>query len=131
MAPPSGESKKTLLIVEDDADVRAMLVRALSQLYAVSVAANGQEALALVTTMAPADAIISDVMMPGMDGYALARRIKATTGWSHVPILFLTARGAPKDIAAGINAGARHYVVKPFKIAEVLEKLGRMVGVKT
>jgi DNA-binding response OmpR family regulator len=119
--------KRVVLVIEDDDDVRSIVVRALSATYTVQSAVDGNAALKLLATMAPPDAVVCDVMMPGIDGLELAKRIKATPTWSRVPILFLTARGGVADVAAGINAGARHYVVKPFKIADLVAKVERMV----
>jgi DNA-binding response OmpR family regulator len=65
-------------------------------------------------------------MMPRLDGLALAKGLRKTPGFERVPILFLTAKDSPLDLVAGINAGARHYVTKPFKVAEVVAKVKAM-----
>jgi DNA-binding response OmpR family regulator len=114
------------LVVEDDDATRELIVRGLSTEFAVYAASNAEQALALVARMPPPAAIITDVMMPGMDGFQFARTVKALPTCKNVPILFLTARDAPGDVVKGINAGARHYMTKPFKAEDLLDKARKM-----
>jgi DNA-binding response OmpR family regulator len=116
----------TILVVDDDDDIRTMLVRALGLTYTVYEARDGEQARALLDRIAPPDAIVTDVMMPRLDGIAFAKLVRKDEALQRVPILFLTARGSPLEVIAGINAGARHYVTKPFKIADVLAKVAAM-----
>jgi two-component system response regulator MprA len=110
-----------LLIVEDEAAVRDALVRALeTEGYDLLLAEDGPQALALMAHT-PADAIVLDVMLPGFDGFEVARRLRA--GRNAVPILMLTARGAVGDRVAGLDAGADDYLVKPFALEELLARL--------
>jgi two-component system response regulator MprA len=110
-----------LLIVEDDAAVRQALVRALeTEGYELALAEDGAQALAMMA-QAPADAIVLDVMLPGIDGLEVARRLRAAR--NPVPILMLTARGAVGDRVAGLDAGADDYLVKPFALEELLARL--------
>jgi DNA-binding response OmpR family regulator len=76
------------------------------------------------------DLMICDVMLPGMDGFALARLAKTSewSGWSNVPIIFLTARTTPRDMIEGIQSGARHYVTKPFKLKDLQDKVKKILG---
>ncbi|MDB4998894.1 MAG: putative two component system response regulator [Myxococcaceae bacterium] len=120
-------TNKIVLVVEDDESVRAMLVRALGISYTVLEAGDGMAAMELLRKGTLPDVILCDVMMPRMNGYALARIIKADPVLKGIPIVFLTARGAAKDIVEGINAGARHYIAKPFSVRDVLEKVGKIV----
>jgi len=126
-----GIRRKTILVVEDDEAVRTLLARALGVQYEVVTACDGQEALELLkgahAVHLPA-LIITDVMMPKMNGYALSRLLKADRRWSTVPIVFLTARASAKDVVFGISAGARHYISKPFSVRDVLEKVGRILN---
>jgi DNA-binding response OmpR family regulator len=117
-----------VVVVDDDADIRAMLVRALGVTYTVYEARDGIEARELLDLIPAPDAIVCDVMMPRMDGLELAKGLRKDASLHRVPILFLTARGSPLDVISGINAGARHYVTKPFKIADVVAKVGAMTG---
>jgi DNA-binding response OmpR family regulator len=126
-ASPSN-SARVVVVVDDDSDIRAMLVRALGMTYTVYEARDGLEARELLELLPAPDAIVCDIMMPRMDGLELAKSLRKDATLARVPILFLTARGSPLDVISGINAGARHYVTKPFKIAEVLAKVAAMTG---
>jgi two-component system response regulator MprA len=110
-----------LLIVEDEAAVRDALVRALeTEGYELALAEDGAQALAMMA-QAPADAVVLDVMLPGIDGLDVARRLRAAR--NPVPILMLTARGAVGDRVAGLDAGADDYLMKPFALEELLARL--------
>jgi two-component system response regulator MprA len=108
-------------VVDDERAVRESLDRALRLSgYDVSLAADGLVAIRSVTEQQP-DAIVLDVMMPGPDGLAVARRLRGD-GVS-VPIIMLTARDAVDDRVAGLDAGADDYLVKPFALEELLARL--------
>jgi DNA-binding response OmpR family regulator len=127
-AASPGATAPVLLIVEDDAAMRDMLAKMLGATYTVFVAPDGVTALEVLAQIKTPDGIVLDVMMPRIDGFELARRIKADPRLQRVPILFLTAKTGALDVIAGINAGARHYVTKPFKMPDLLARLGRMIG---
>src|SRR3954466_8365995 len=106
-----------LLLVDDDAPIRRMLERTLTaEGYEVVAAADGGAALAAVERSMP-DAIVLDVTMPGLDGLAVTRRLRAKG--LRVPILLLTARDAVHERVAGLDAGADDYLVKPFDVDEL------------
>src|SRR5207248_5552390 len=110
-----------ILVVDDDAPIRRMLDRTLSaEGYAVETAADGGEALAAVERSAP-DLLVLDVAMPGVDGLAVSRRLRAK-GLA-VPVLLLTARDSVRDRVAGLDAGADDYLVKPFATEELLARV--------
>ena len=110
-----------LLLVDDDAPIRRMLERTLTaEGYAVEAAADGGAALAAVERSLP-DAIVLDVTMPGLDGLAVTRRLRAKG--LRVPILLLTARDAIHERVAGLDAGADDYLVKPFDTAELTARV--------
>ena len=115
--------KKLILIIEDDDSVRMLLTRALGVRYAVETARDGNEAIQRLQRRPIPDLLICDIMMPGVDGLTVAKRAKASPHLRQVPIVFLTAKSTPKDIVHGINAGARHYVTKPFKLNDLLQKV--------
>jgi DNA-binding response OmpR family regulator len=115
-----------ILVVDDDPDIRAMLLHALGKTYTIYTAGDGQEAKDVLDAIPTPDAIVCDVMMPRLDGVALAKVLRKDKELQRVPILFLTAKDGAMDVIAGINAGARHYVTKPFKIAEVVSKVALM-----
>src|SRR3954462_14127070 len=107
----------SLLLVDDDAPIRRMLERTLTaEGYTVEAAADGGAALAAVERSVP-DAIVLDVTMPGLDGLAVTRRLRAKG--LRVPILLLTARDAVHERVAGLDAGADDYLVKPFDADEL------------
>ncbi|AGL15556.1 response regulator transcription factor [Actinoplanes sp. N902-109] len=110
-----------ILVVDDDAAVRDSLARTLRfEAYEVSTARDGREALDAVRTAEP-DAVILDVSMPGMDGLAACRELRADG--ILVPVLMLTARDSVGDRVAGLDAGADDYLVKPFALQELLARL--------
>jgi two-component system, OmpR family, response regulator MprA len=110
-----------ILVVDDDAPIRRMLSRTLAaEGYAVEVSPDGGTALAAVERSAP-DLVVLDVAMPGIDGLAVARRLR-DKGLG-VPILFLTARDGVPDRVAGLDAGGDDYLVKPFAAEELLARI--------
>ena len=110
-----------VLVVDDERAVRESLERALKlEGYDVELAADGAEALHRLQAEQP-DAIILDVLMPGMDGLDVARRVRRAG--NRVPMLMLTAREAVEDRVAGLEAGADDYVTKPFALEELVARL--------
>jgi two-component system OmpR family response regulator len=110
-----------LLVVEDDVRMAAALRRGLrAEGILAEVAGDGEEAMRLVRA-GDFDAVVLDVMLPGLDGFQTCRRLRAEGVW--VPILMLTARGAVDDRVRGLDAGADDYLTKPFSLAELLARL--------
>lgn len=126
MAEPT--KRKLVLIAEDDDAIRTMLEKALGSRYAVESAADGNAALARLASSPTPDLLLCDVMMPGADGLTVARKMRALPNAKSIPVIFLTAKGGPKDVIAGIQAGAKQYVTKPFQIADLLAKVARILG---
>jgi two-component system, OmpR family, response regulator MprA len=111
-----------VLVVDDERAVRESLRRALElEGYRVELAADGEEALERLGAAASADAVILDVLMPGIDGLEVCRRLRA--GANAVPVLMLTARAEIDSRVAGLDAGADDYLSKPFALAELLARL--------
>jgi DNA-binding response OmpR family regulator len=119
-----------VLVVEDDAEIRAMLVRALGSKYTIYEARNGKEARALLAAVPAPAALVCDVMMPEMSGLQLVRNMRKDAALARIPVLFLTAKSTTLDVVTGINVGARHYITKPFKLAELVSKVDSMVSGK-
>ncbi|HVF76725.1 MAG TPA: response regulator transcription factor [Solirubrobacteraceae bacterium] len=114
-------SDPAVLLVDDDAPIRRMLERTLvAEGYDVAAVADGGAALAQVERSLP-DLIVLDVAMPGMDGLAVTRRLRAKG--LPVPILLLTARDALAERVAGLDAGADDYLVKPFAVEELTARV--------
>lgn len=116
---------KCILVVEDDAAVRALLVKQLSTEYTVYEAAEAQSAMTLLQSISAPDLIVCDVMMPGMTGIQFAKQLKGMPAFKTIPIIFLTAKTGALDVIEGINAGARHYITKPFNMKDLLEKVAK------
>jgi two-component system response regulator MprA len=111
-----------VLVVDDEAAVREALRRALTlEGYSVELAADGAEALHRLGDGAAADAVVLDVLMPGLDGLEVCRRIRSAG--NPVPVLMLTARDEVSDRVAGLDAGADDYLIKPFALEELLARL--------
>ncbi len=123
-----GEAAPVVVVIDDDPDIRAIIVRSLGATHTVYEASDGEEGYTLLQAIPAPDAIVCDVMMPKLDGLALAKLLRKDDVLKRVPILFLTARGGALDVVAGINAGARHYVTKPFKVADLVAKVAAMAG---
>jgi two-component system, OmpR family, response regulator len=114
-----------LLVVEDDVKMASLLHRGLAEEgAAVDVARNGEDAVWMAAS-APYDAVILDVMLPGIDGFETCRRLRDDGVW--VPVLLLTARDAVEDRVAGLDGGADDYLVKPFSFAELSARLRALV----
>lgn len=124
---PAPAQKKRILVADDDPAISRLLERILGRDYDVVVASDGGGALALADTCSP-QLLILDVMMPGMDGFVLAQKIRLLPHLKGVPIIFLTARDGPLDTIKGIQAGARHYLTKPFKIEDLVAKVKKTLG---
>jgi len=111
--------KQEVVIVEDDTDIRNFLTSELSEDYKVTTFSNGDEALKSILSSDTTDIIISDVMMPGIDGYAFCQKIKHNVNTNHIPVVLISARTDDKDRMMGLEAGADSYLPKPFN-TEVL-----------
>src|SRR5438046_884653 len=110
-----------ILIVDDDNRVTSALRRTLAYAgYQVSIAANGEGALSIVRTRPP-DMVILDLMLPGIDGLEVCRRLRSAG--DSIAVLMLTARDAVADRVAGLETGADGYLVKPFALAELLARV--------
>lgn len=118
-APVEAERKEhTIMVVDDNADLQEYLRVLLGDLYTVVCTGNGEEALKVLAAQ-PADLVISDVMMPVMDGIELCRRLKNDIRFSHLPVILLTAKVSVDSKVEGLECGADFYIEKPFS-SEVL-----------
>lgn len=115
-------SSSRVLVVDDNADMRSYLNRLLSVSYQVLFAADGAAALALARDTRP-DLIISDVMMPALDGFALLKALRADQTTAAIPVILLSARAGEEATLEGLQAGANDYLVKPFSPREVLARV--------
>ena len=116
-------SEKTVLVIEDDRDIRDMLVFALQRAsYTVVDTESAEQALEKLGVMLP-DIILVDWMLPGMDGPELVRRIRQDTLTMNIPLIMLTARGEETDKLRGFDNGADDYITKPFSPRELLDRM--------
>jgi two-component system OmpR family response regulator len=110
-----------ILVVEDERKLADLLARGLREEgHAADIATEGEQALWMAQA-APFDAIVLDVMLPGIDGFEVCRRLRASEVWA--PVLMLTARDSVEDRVSGLDAGADDYLMKPFAFDELLARL--------
>ncbi len=116
-----------ILVVDDEHEMRGYLYDELSTDYKVDVCSNGMEAYDFLLKH-PIHLVISDVMMPEMDGITLCHKIRANANINHIPIILLTAKGHVKEQAEGIETGADSYIVKPFSIEVLRSTIANLIG---
>lgn len=115
--------RQTILIVDDEPTNIKLLSRILQRLYKIRVAKNGYEALERVMIEPKPSLILLDVMMPGMDGYTLCRKLKSKKETSSIPVIFITSKSDVKDEAKGFDSGAVDYINKPISSPLVLARV--------
>ena len=120
-------NKKTILIVEDNSELRNYLKNELKENYKIKTAINGKEGLQMAIKFIP-DLVISDVMMPIMDGFEMCSNIKKDLRISHIPLLMLTAKGMQIDRVKGIDSGADVYLNKPFNMNVLKSHLSQLIN---
>jgi len=126
----ASEKESTVLIVDDHPGTRGYLAYAISKHHNVIEAANGAEALRVIKTIQP-DLVISDIMMPVMDGNELCRAIKLDGDLNHIPIFLVTANTVPELKKAGLESGADDYLLKPFDLDEALMRINNEIRSRT
>jgi len=125
---PEAVKKKRILIAEDDPAIGVMIAKVLSQHYDVVVVNDGKAALARARELPAPDLLLLDVMMPGLDGHGVAAAVRQLPGLKAIPIIFLTAKTGPAEVIRGIQSGARHYITKPFKIDDLVQRVKKALG---
>lgn len=117
------KERATILAVDDAPENLALMNRLLGDRYKVKVATNGEKALRIAGSEEPPDLILLDVVMPGMDGYEVCRRIMAEERTRHIPVIFLTARSEADDERFGLELGAVDYIAKPISPPIVMARV--------
>ncbi len=113
-------------MVDDNRDIRKQLADNFSREYCIVEAIDGVAGLKTATDMIP-DLVITDLMMPGMDGIELCDKLKSDELTSHIPVIMLTAKVTPEDIITGLLTGADDYVAKPFNMAELRARVTNLI----
>jgi len=126
---PTPSDAPTLLVVDDNADVRALLRRELSDRFRIKTTATGTDALKQMRADPPA-LVVSDVMMPEMDGFELCEAVKSDDDLHTIPVLLLTARAEVEDTVDGLACGADDYLTKPFDVRELEQRLQRLLDLR-
>ncbi len=122
--------KEIILVVEDSADVRSYIRGAVEPRYRMIQAQDGEKGKKKALEVIP-DLIISDIMMPGVDGYELCRILKKDVKTSHIPIILLTARAGEKNIIQGYETGADDYITKPFNTRVLLARIQNLIDIRS
>ena len=126
---PDVSHKATVLVVDDTPSDIFLMSSLLKEVYTVVVANNGEKALKIVADNPP-DLILLDIMMPGIDGYEVCRRLKADWTIRHIPVIFLTAKTEVGDESQGLELGAVDYITKPISPPIVLARIKTHLALK-
>lgn len=125
--PTINENAYRILLVEDNEELLMLMSTLLSKRYNIYTAPNGKEALKIIQSKR-LDLIVSDVMMPEMDGNELTREIKSKPEWNHLPIILLTAKTSEEDRKASLTIGADDYIAKPFRLGDLELRIDNLIS---
>ena len=128
---PSDKSKPLIVVAEDDPVLMRMLAKILGEVGTIISCPDGMVAYDYVADAAnpPPRLIVTDVMMPRLDGMQLVARLRLEPRLARIPVIMLTAKGTPRDVIQGINSGVRHYITKPFKQDDLISKVKKTLGI--
>lgn len=123
---PDKNARPIILVVEDNADIRDYIADSFTDLYEIKTAANGKEGLQIATDCIP-DIIVSDIMMPVMNGVVMCQKLKADIRTSHIPVILLTAKDSITDKEEGYQVGADSYLTKPFSASLLQSRISNLL----
>ncbi len=124
---PGDEMPYSLLVVEDNQDLLALMTKVFSRVYNLYIARDGEEGLKVLENN-KIDVIVSDIMMPGMDGLEFCRILKSDSHTADIPIVLLTAKVDEEDFVKGYDSGADGYITKPFSFAVLQAKIKNLIN---
>ena len=124
---PDSLRRHRILVVDDNADMRAYIARLLGERYAVDSASDGEEALSAIKARAP-DVVVSDIMMPRLDGFGLLERLRADADTAAIPVILLSARAGEEARIEGLKSGADDYLVKPFTARNLVGRVEAQIA---
>lgn len=124
----SGKNLPKALVADDNADMREYIARILQEDFEVHVVTNGEEAFSAATALMP-HIIISDIMMPKLDGFGLLKKLRSNLITKNIPVIFLSARAGEEARVEGIRAGAEDYLIKPFSAKELLARAANQIAI--
>ncbi len=127
--PEEASDKEIILVVEDNADVRSYIKESLENDYRIVEAKNGKLGLDAAMKIVP-DLIVSDVMMPGIDGFEFCEKIKKDLNTSHIPVILLTAKSGDENIIKGLDTGADDYITKPFNVNILQTRIKNLIELR-
>lgn len=128
-APSAPLNRRTILLIEDDNDVREFLLSELESCFDLKVASDGKAGIAMAKEL-DVDLIVSDVMMPGMNGFELTKRLKNSFETSHIPIILLTALSTDENVLEGTESGADAYITKPFSPQLLMARILQLLNLR-
>ena len=126
LAPTADGNRPHIVVVDDEDDIRHFIAQQLKAYYHVTECSNGKDALAIIQRDQPA-LVVTDVMMPEMDGFTLCAKLKANINTNHIPVVLLTAKGRDEDKTEGIELGADAYISKPFSMDLLRSTIGNLL----
>ena len=123
---PLDSKNKTVLVIDDDDDIRQFIANSLSATYKILTAVDGKQGLEIAIAEMP-DIVLCDVMMPHITGLELCKKLKSNIKTGHIPIILITSRALSMQIQEGFNAGADEYLTKPFRTSNLLLKINTLL----
>ncbi len=126
-APRSSVARKTVMLVDDDAAMRAKLRAALEPFYDILEAKDGMEAVEMTAGIQPPAMVVCDVMMPRVDGFTLAKILRGNPVTKRVPIMFVSARHSAQDVTQALVLGACHYFPKTTPVGDIVAKIRKII----